>query len=247
MWDNFCFYNSSDYFHSPRWASETILKICQNMPPTHTKFVHMPIFCGRGAKAISCWYQATTWYPSLIKISIYDVDFLLFSKNFAQFCQDIFSSCYSTRHIIFLPLYDNFWFLLTKIVRAWNTFSTAIFPPILHIHSVEQMTIAVSNFSFIMSLMTFFFDNESRGVAKPYYKSWKGGKGQKSISRIWRSFRAPISSKVLALKLKWNFQIRLYVHGKCLKYAHCTYFFHSVRKANDDHLRGYFRNKLFFC
>ena len=76
----------------------------------------------------------------------------------------------------------------------------------------------------------FFFDNESRGVAKPYYKSWKGGKGQKSISRIWRSCRAPISSKVLALKLKWNFQIRLYVHGKCLKYAHCTYFFHSVRK-----------------
>ena len=134
-----------------------------------------------------------------------------------------------TQDTLYFSLYDNFWFLLTKIVRAWNTFSTAIFPPILHIHSVEQMTIAVSNFSFIMSLMT-FFDNESRGVAKPYYKSWKGGKGQKSISRIWRSCRAPISTKVLALKLKWNFQIRLYVHGKCLSYAHCTYFFHSVRK-----------------
>ena len=176
MWDNFCFYNSSDYFHSPRWASETILKICQNMPPTHTKFVHMPIFCGIGAKAISCWYQATTWYPSLIKISIYDVDFLLFSKNFAQFCQDIFSSCYSTRHIIFLPLYDNFWFLLTKIVRAWNTFSTAIFPPILHIHSVEQMTIAVSNFSFIMSLMTFFLTMKVEALQNPIINLEKEGR-----------------------------------------------------------------------
>ena len=151
-------------------------KICQNMPPTHTKFVHMPIFCGRGAKAISCWYQATTWYPSLIKISIYDVDFLLFSKNFAQFCQDIFSSCYSTRHIIFLPLYDNFWFLLTKIVRAWNTFSTAIFPPILHIHSVEQMTIAVSNFSFIMSLMTFFLTMKVEALQNPIINLEKEGR-----------------------------------------------------------------------
>ena len=178
MWDNFCFYNSSDYFHSPRWALEIILKfakIChQHIPNLY--ICQYSVAEGQKPFPVDTKQLLGSWYPSLIKISIYDVDFLLFSKNFAQFCQDIFSSCYSTRHIIFLPLYDNFWFLLTKIVRAWNTFSTAIFPPILHIHSVEQMTIAVSNFSFIMSLMTFFLTMKVEALQNPIINLEKEGR-----------------------------------------------------------------------